>query len=214
MLLFGVFHQQFHSRGGTALNNLRDMQLGGPDESEEEGPGPYESVTHIRVLDLQDRRPMGHEINGLTEPSMHLVRARVNESVEMSKGSRIAADSESIGPFSEIRHRDLTPAAIGELTEAVLATILENSEKHLGFYNSAGPMSLKYHAFQLLPGIGNSKALQMVQLRGISGWSDFAAVDEACGIDSARLLAERYVMEMEDDAQTPRLLDILVRSEM
>jgi predicted nucleic acid-binding OB-fold protein len=75
-------------------------------------------------------------------------------------------------------------------------------------------MSLKYHAFQLLPGIGNSKALQMVQLRGISGWSDFAAVDEACGIDSARLLAERYVMEMEDDAQTPRLLDILVRSEM
>ena len=54
----------------------------------------------------------------------------------------------------------------------------------------------------------------MVQLRGISGWSDFAAVDEACGIDSARLLAERYVMEMEDDAQTPRLLDILVRSEM
>ncbi len=190
------------------------MQIGGPDESEEEGPGPYESETHIRVLDLQDRRPMGHEINGLTEPSMHLVRARVNESVEMSKGSRMAVDSESIGPFSEIRHRDLTPAAIGELTEAVLATISENPEKHLGFYNSAGPMSLKYHAFQLLPGIGNSKALQMVQSRGISGWSDFAAVDEACGIDSARLLAERYVKEMEDDAQTPRLLDILVRSEM
>jgi hypothetical protein len=54
----------------------------------------------------------------------------------------------------------------------------------------------------------------MVKLRGISGWSDFAAVDEACGIDSARLLAELYVKEIEDDAQTPRLLDILVRSEI
>ena len=43
---------------------------------------------------------------------------------------------------------------------------------------------------------------------------DAAAVDEACGIESARLLAERYVKEMEDDAQTPRLLDILVRSEI
>jgi predicted nucleic acid-binding OB-fold protein len=75
-------------------------------------------------------------------------------------------------------------------------------------------MSLKYHSFQLLPGIGNAKALQMVQLRGIVGWSDFAAVDEACAIDSARLLAERYVKEMEDDAQTPRLLDILLRSEI
>jgi putative nucleotide binding protein len=190
------------------------MQLGGPDESEEEGPGPYESETHIRILGLQDRRPMGHEIHGLTEPSMHLIRARVNESAEMSKDSRIATDSESIGPLSEIRHRDLSPAAISELTEALLATIFENPEKHLGFYNSAGPMSLKYHAFQLLSGIGNSKALQMVKLRGISGWSDFAAVDEACGIDSARLLAELYVKEMEDDAQTPRLLDILVRSEI
>lgn len=214
MMLFGAFHQQFDSRGGTALNSPRDMQLGGPDEPEEEGPGPYESETHIRVLDLQDRRPMGHEIQGLTEPSMYLIRARVNESLEVSKGSRLTIDSESIGPLSEIRHRDLSPAAISELTEALLATIFEHSEKHLGFYNSAGPMSLKYHAFQLLPGIGNSKALQMVKSRGIAGWSDFAAVDEACGIDSARLLAERYVKEMEDDAQTPRLLDILVRSEI
>ena len=214
MLLFGIFRQQFHSRGGTALNSLRDMQLGGPDESDEDDPSPYESETHIRVLEMQDRRPMGHELHGITEPSMHLVRARVNDSVELSKDSRMAADSESIGPLSEIRHRDLSPAAIGELTEALLATISETPEKHLGFYNSAGPMSLKYHAFQLLPGIGNAKALQMVQLRGIAGWNDFAAVDEACGIDSARLLAERYVKEMEDDAQTPRLLDILLRSEI
>jgi len=214
MLLFGTFRQQFHSRGGTALNNPRDMQFGGPDESDEEDPSPYESETHIRVLDMQDRRPMGHEIHGITEPSMHLIRARLNDSEELSEDSRMSADSESIGPLSEIRHRDLSPVSIGKLTEALLATISETPEKHLGFYNSAGPMSLKYHAFQLLPGIGNAKALQMVQLRGSVGWSDFAAVDEACAIDSARLLAERYVKEMEDDAQTPRLLDILVRSEI
>jgi hypothetical protein len=93
MPLFGVFHQQFHSRGGTALNNLRDMQFGGPDESDEEDTSPYESETHIRVLDMQDRRPMGHEIQGITEPSMHLVRSRVNDSEELSEGSRMTADS-------------------------------------------------------------------------------------------------------------------------
>ena len=192
---------------------MRDMQLGGPDEPEEEESGPYDSETHIRVLELQDRRPMGHEMHGVTEPSMHLIRSRVNNP-DLSNGSRLAIDSESIGPLSEIRHRDLSAAAINELTETILGIILEDPEKHLGFYNSAGPMSLKYHSFQLLPGIGNSKALQMVQLRGGAGWSDFAAIDEACGIDSARLLSERYVKEMEDDAQKPRLLDILVRSEI
>ena len=53
----------------------------------------------------------------------------------------------------------------------------------------------------------------MVQQRGLSGWNTFEEVDEACGIESVRLLAERYVKEMEDVAQTPRLLDLLVRSE-
>ncbi|HIC49869.1 MAG TPA: DUF655 domain-containing protein, partial [Candidatus Poseidoniales archaeon] len=90
----------------------------------------------------------------------------------------------------------------------------EDSERHLGFYNRANNLSLKMHAFQLLAGIGKAKALQMVQLRGMVGWSNFEKVDEACGIDSARLLAERYVKEMEDAAQSPRLLDLLVRSEM
>ena len=89
-----------------------------------------------------------------------------------------------------------------------------DSERHLGFYNRANNLSLKMHAFQLLPGIGKAKALQMVQIRGIVGWSKFEEVDEACGINSVRLLAERYVKEMEDATESPRLLDLLVRSEM
>ena len=47
----------------------------------------------------------------------------------------------------------------------------------------------------------------------MAGWNSFSEVDEACGIESVRLLAERYVKEMEDVAQTPRLLDLLVRTE-
>ena len=48
----------------------------------------------------------------------------------------------------------------------------------------------------------------------MAGWESFDQVDEACGVESVRLLAERYVKEMEDVAQTPRLLDLLVRTEM
>ena len=54
----------------------------------------------------------------------------------------------------------------------------------------------------------------MVRERGMAGWESFDQVDEACGVESVRLLAERYVKEMEDVAQTPRLLDLLVRTEM
>ena len=213
-VILGDFLQQFHSRGGTVLYNSRDMQPRDQSEPEEDGSEPFDSETHLRILDIQERRPFGHEVHCLSEPSMHLVRARVNDQGDMSSGSKIEVDSDNLGPLSEVRHRDLSPSANGELTKATMGVISEDSEKHLGFYNRANNLSLKMHAFQLLPGIGNAKALQMVQIRGIAGWSNFEEIDEACGINSVRLLAERYVKEMEDATQSPRLLDLLVRSEM
>ena len=52
----------------------------------------------------------------------------------------------------------------------------------------------------------------MVQSRGMIGWENFDDIDEKCSIDSVKLLAERYVIEMEDSIQEPRLLDLLLRT--
>ena len=93
-----------------------------------------------------------------------------------------------------------------------MGAIKDNSEIHLGFYNSANNISLKVHAFQLLPGIGKSKAQKMVQSRGMAGWMEFSEVDEACEIDSVRLLAERYLIEIEDPLNNRSILDHLIRS--
>ncbi|MDP6661422.1 MAG: DUF655 domain-containing protein [Candidatus Thalassarchaeaceae archaeon] len=190
------------------------MQPTDGDESDGEPKGIYDDETHVRLLGVQERRPMGHEIQCISEPSLHIVRSRVNDVNGMEVGEAIALPSDQLGPLSEVRLKDLSGYALQEMTSTLIASINADSERHLGFYNRANNLSLKFHAFQLLPGIGNSKAIQMVQARGIAGWNSFEEVDEACGIDSVRLLAERYVKEMEDVAQTPRLLDLLVRSEM
>ena len=189
------------------------MQFGDSNDGDEEVKGPFEGETGIRILDIQDRRPVGHEVQCISEPSLYLVRARVNEASDLSVGGHAELPSENIGSLSAVRLKDLSGSSQQELVGALSASISKDSDRHLSFYNSAGPMSLKFHAFQLLPGIGNSKALQMVQKRGMTGWNSFEEVDEACGIESVRLLAERYVKEMEDIAQTPRLLDLLVRTE-
>ena len=173
------------------------MQPGGQSEPEEDGPEPFDSETHLRILEVQERRPFGHEVHCLSEPSMHLVRARVNDHGGLSNGSRIELNSDGLGPLSEVRHRDLSASANGELTEAIMGVISVDSERHLGFYNRANNLSLKMHAFQLLPGIGNAKALQMVQIRGIVGWSNFDEVDEACGINSVRPVSYTHLRAHE-----------------
>tara|TARA_B100000586_G_scaffold267740_1_gene242974 strand:+ start:240 stop:812 length:573 start_codon:yes stop_codon:yes gene_type:complete len=182
-------------------------------EVDEEPKGPYDDETCVRVLDVQDRRPVGHEVQCISEPSLHIVRARVNGLDSVAVGDAIEIPSKQLGPLSEVRLKDLSGSARQEIVSALKSSIEANPECHLTFYNSAGSMSLKFHAFQLLPGIGNSKAMQMVHERSTSGWNSFNEIDEACGVDSIKLLAERYVKEMEDVAQTPRLLDLLVRSE-
>ena len=192
---------------------MKDMEKGSATDPNEDEKGPFEEETGLRILDIQDRRPIGHEVQCISEPSLFILRTRVTEVTGISVGERVDLPSGNIGALSEVRLKDLSGSSQQELVGALSNSIREDQDRHISFYNSAGPMSLKFHAFQLLPGIGNSKAIQMVQQRGLSGWATFEEVDEACGIESVRLLAERYVKEMEDVAQTPRLLDLLVRSE-
>ena len=93
----------------------------------------------------------------------------------------------------------------------ILQLFVEEHGKHFvdAFFNKAGNLSLKQHAFELLAGIGNKKALQMAELRGSSGFSSMAELNEKCGIDSAELLARRFFSEVEDRTLQPRLIDHL-----
>ena len=94
----------------------------------------------------------------------------------------------------------------------VVQIFIEENEKHFiaAFFNVAGNMSLKQHAFELLQGVGNKKAIQMVEARGSSGFESLAALNESCNIDAGELLAKRFLAELDDRNIQPRLLDLLL----
>ena len=100
----------------------------------------------------------------------------------------------------------------GDLNVAIVESIAMDESVHLSFFNRAQPISLKMHSYQLLPGIGKSTAQQWVSKRGSMGWNDLHGVTNAIGQDASELLAERYAQEMEDPAQSPRLIDLVVRA--
>lgn len=94
----------------------------------------------------------------------------------------------------------------------VTQLFIEENQIHFikSFFNIAGPLSLKQHAFELLPGIGKKKALQMVEIRGSSGFTSIEQLNESCSIDAAELLAKRFVAEIEDKTLQPRLTELLL----
>ncbi len=185
------------------------------------GPGrddvdPLEDEEWARVLDHTGSGVMF----ALTEKKLLLVRLRERPGVaNQNLGARVYFGTD-LGkreivaePLGMTRFRDLPNRAQTDIAEVISQIITDLPEAYLSFYNRAGNLSLKMHAFELLQGVGPRKAREMVEARGRKGWTDLSSLDKACGINSAELLSERMAEELSDNKLEPRLVELLLRQE-
>ncbi len=173
----------------------------------------YEGETHVYLLDGSPRNQPSGTCHGLTENGLHLVRIRLSGPISSDElGARLELNQESASLLGALRHRYLSPRGVAQLVDTITSIINEKPAVYLGFFNRAGSVSLKMHAFQLLPGIGQSKATRMVKARGRVGWETLEAVSAGCEIDAAATLAARLAEEMQDPTSRPSLIELLVRA--
>ena len=154
-------------------------------------------------------------ITGFTEESLIPCRIGIESSEPILPSSRVyIGNGEGNAPKGMI----LGGAKLDRMSNSaridfplIIQLFVEEFGMHFiqAFFNKAGNLSLKQHAFELLDGIGNKKAQQMVELRGSSGFTSMAELNEKCGIDAAELLARRFFSEIEDRTLQPRLIDHL-----
>ena len=197
---------------------MRNDHRGGQRRNPRDRPDPLLQVEWCRVIDHPETDAA---IVVVTEPALHVIRLRPKpDSAIQMVGDRIymGIDHAQRDVVQDVlgfaRIRDLSNAASIELP-IVIQQIIEDSPDVFiqQFFNRAGNLSLKMHAFELLPGVGNKKAMEMVASRGRVGWENFAQLDEDCNINAAELLAKRFVSEIEDRGLQPRLLDLLLRQD-
>ena len=197
---------------------MRNDHRGGQRRNSRDRPDPLLKVEWCRVIDHPETDAA---IVVVTEPALHVSRLRPKPDAALQMvGDRIymGIDHAQRDVVQDVlgfaRIRDLSNAASIELP-IVIQQIIEDSPNVFiqQFFNRAGNLSLKMHAFELLPGVGNKKAMEMVASRGRVGWENFAQLDEDCNINAAELLAKRFVSEIEDRGLQPRLLDLLLRQD-
>jgi len=173
---------------------------------------PLYDATWIRVLEHDIAEGV---VTGFTEDSVIPCRIAIESDEALLPSTRVYVGGDGKGsPEGHI----LGGARMDKMTNSakldfplILQLFVEEHGQHFveAFFNKAGNLSLKQHAFELLSGIGNKKALQMAALRGSSGFSSMQELDEKCGIESAELLARRFFAEVEDRTLQPRLIDHL-----
>ncbi len=178
----------------------------------------WSDETHCRVLSQDGSGEGGSVVHCLTEKKLYLIKVRSVPGVgPLSPGHRLSMatdgdDAEISMVLSRDRFRELPNPAKLALVEVVKTILTDNPAPAITFYNRAGPVSLKFHAFQMLPGVGPQKARQMLKSRTSMGWDTFEEVDEACAINSLQLIAERLVEELEDPKLAPSLLTNVIRA--
>lgn len=166
-----------------------------------------------------DATGRGGTLVAITEGALRLVRLRVRfdtDYIPPSTRIELREDSQEGNVIErcmgEMRLRDCNAGPKELIAEVIDELIKANPEPFLAFFNRAGFLSLKMHAFQLLPRIGASKANSMQKMREREGWASLEVVNEVCKINSSKLLAERFKQELEDPSIQPRLLELLVRA--
>ena len=197
---------------------MRNDHRGGQRRNSRDRPDPLLKVEWCRVIDHPETDAA---IVVVIEPALHVIRLRPKpDSAIQMVGDRIYMGIDHIqrdvvqDVLGFARIRDLSNAASIELPIVIQQIIEESPDVFIQqFFNRAGNLSLMMHAFELLPGVGNKKAMEMVASRGRVGWENFAQLNEDCNINAAELLAKRFVSEIEDRGLQPRLLDLLLRQD-
>ena len=156
-------------------------------------------------------------ITALSEKMLTPCRLRVVEGCEPCPPSKRINIGKRVEDREEVQHivglaslERMSSFASMQLPHVLLDVLSQHEAYFLeSFFNVASNISLKMHAFELLPKIGNKKAMQIVDARG-QGFESIEALNEVCNINAIELLSQRFLEELKDQDAQPRLISLLL----
>ena len=94
----------------------------------------------------------------------------------------------------------LTQTGKRELKFIVEKLVSENEEKYINFYNNSGPISLRSHQLELLPGIGKRHAREILEQRSVEPFKSFEEIKERVKAvpNPKKAIIDRIIQELDD----------------
>lgn len=171
-----------------------------PDSGDEEGP-------RVVLLDVMpngrpdDDRPQYRKspvAYGLGTDAFRLYELALDDAADVSVSDWIALDGPNVGRYREVTFDDLTRNAVTEVEYAVEAVVESDERRFVEFYNEAGPITLRLHQLNLLPGIGKQLRNKVLDERKRGPFESFEEVTErVSGLHRPKeVLIERIVEEI------------------
>jgi len=121
----------------------------------------------------------------------------------LKAGERVYIGKDEREKISLIKSRvsvnELTQTAKNELPNMVMKIVKEHEKKFVDVFNNAGPLNIRQHTLELLPGIGKKHLEAILKARGEKKFESFADITARVSLmqDPAKLITDRIVNELQ-----------------
>jgi len=138
---------------------------------------------------------------GLGAPSFRLYEMTLADDADVSVSDRVPLDGGAVARYREVEFDGLTRNAVAEIEYAVEAIVDGDERRFVDFYNDAGPITLRLHQINLLPGVGKKLRNNVLDERKRGPFETFEEVSErVSGLHRPReVIVERIVEEIRKD---------------
>lgn len=177
--------------------------------SEEQGGGQDESMIVLDFLPRgrsDDERPQYQKeplVLGVDTDTFGLYELTMEPGESKSIGDEVdySGGTEGVSSVRRIQYDDLSRGAMSELEHVIREVIMEEADRFVEVYNSAGPISLRLHQLNLLPGIGDKLRDTILDERDREPFESLSDLESRIsGLhDPVEILVERILEEIQDD---------------
>ena len=100
---------------------------------------------------------------------------------------------------TRISFNELTQNSRNELPALVVKIVRANEKKFVDMFNNAGPLNIRQHSLELLPGVGKKHLEAILKARNEKKFENFADIESRVALlqDPAKLVSERVISELE-----------------
>jgi len=160
----------------------------------------------LRGKSITIRGREGIIIQAIGENRLTLLELLGIQNVNFEIGERVYIGKEGrnkiISVLGKLQYESISQSAKNELPSIVENIVLANEERFVSYINSAQPITPRIHSLELIPGIGKTYMMSIINDREKEKFSSFSDIQSRIGLkDIHRLVAKRIIEEITKETR-------------
>jgi putative nucleotide binding protein len=160
----------------------------------------------LRGKSITIRGREGIIIQAIGENRLTLLELLGVQNVNFEIGERVYIGKEGrnkiLSVLGKLQYESISQSAKNELPSIVEKIVLANEERFVSYINTAQPITPRIHSLELIPGIGKTYMMSIINDRERGRFTSFSDIQSRIGLkDIHKLVTKRIVEEITKETR-------------